>query len=419
MAAITPHIGEEEPMDPTVAQFHDCVSGKGRLTGLGAAYGCPTPGDVVQILHAGLSQLQFNRAALQEQLNRRTITLEWSDMVRKSTTNKAGVVSLIPSGGFRLLLDKPVEGLEWSQIGGGSGYKGASVLSWTSKMQTPSFSLPAGAAAMGGACPGAQAGMSVVREGPRAEAEKRVLYVLNHYAGRGAETIERVNLPAAVCQHCYATGGNYAYANQIMNGMVRFAWTQHAVQQGFFADVMIEALKRADYLDEYAPVHWAETGWRFFRIHDSGDFYNKAYFEAWKKIADAFAPGNPDGNMPIMFWAPTRMWAVEGWLTFVNKVNGGDNNRGNFIIRASAYELNQHAPELREPGSGWGPASVVTSPGVADQIAACEIESTYDWDCRAYAVQKGPNCRDAESPLGGPGCRACWLSDGIVNYRAH
>jgi len=401
MAAITPHLGEDY-LDPIDVQYQDC---RIESTGLGAVYGCPAPGDVLGVQHAGLSQLAYNRAVANEALAGRAVELVKS-----------------VEGHYRLVLDKPIpyDALPWSLMANERSFKGVSLLSWTTKMQTPSFSLPAGAKSMSGACPGANAGQSTVPRNKRDKQAKTVLKVLNA-GGLGAHReVTRVDLPSAVCEHCYATGGNYAYADIMLGALTRFAWTRYAVQKGFFADAMISAIARADFRDAEQPEHWAATGWRFFRIHDSGDFYNEDYFRAWKEIADAFAPGNAAelGVRPVMFWAPTRMWAVEGWIKFINKVNVGHTN---FVVRPSAYELNQHAPAI---GGGWGPGSTVASPAVAQQIAECRMppeQVMFDWDCRAYEVRDGPNCRGAESPLGVgvAGCRACWMSPAVVNYQAH
>lgn len=408
MAAITPHLEGAQEMDPLDAQYQDCAAGKGGLTGLGEVYGCPLPGEVIAVNHSQLSNLAYNRSIAVEALADRNVELV--------KTPK----------GFRLVLDKPIpyDTLPWSLMANERSFKGVSLLSWTSKMQTPSFSLPAGANQMGGACPGAQAGQSTVPQGAREKQEKVVLKVLNSGGLGMTEEVQQVDLAAAVCEHCYATGGNYAYADIMLGSMLRFAWTRYAVSQGFFTEVMIPAIASAEYRDAEQPAHWAETGWRFFRIHDSGDFYDERYFRAWKEIADAFAPQNVGalGVRPVMFWAPTRMWAVPGWVDLVDKVNGGANNLGNFIIRPSAYELNQHAPELRKPNGGWGPASTVVSPEVANRIRNCELppqDVIFDWDCRAYEVKDGPNCRGSGSPLGVDGCRACWMSPGVVNYQAH
>jgi hypothetical protein len=127
------------------------------------------------------------------------------------------------------------------------------------------------------------------------------------------------------------------------------------------------------------------------------------------------------------------MWAVsEDWIAFIDELNGGPRNRGNFIIRPSAYGLNQHAPDLsRRRGaprpSGWAAGSTVYAPAVVHAIEDGEIAPMYEWNCQAYAVADGPSCRGAASPpLEGygneslVGCRACWaMPDVVVNYTAH
>jgi hypothetical protein len=321
-------------------------------------------------------------------------------------------------------------------------------------MGAPSFSIPAGHPEIGGTCPGAAAGQSVVSEAARAGQARVVLKVLNAHAPSDAAPIAGLDMAAAVCGHCYATGGNYAYADNITLQAVRGIWAAWALGQptaspyglnggpsNLFIDTMVEAVDRANYdgppgADSGCePAQWAASGWRFFRIHDSGDFgvtgrgvSAKDYFLAWKAIANAFAAKNAHGFKPVMFWAPTRMWAVPGWVEFIDEVNGGTNARGNFVIRASGYELNQHVPNLRSgPTSGWAAGATVFAPAATAAALEGRAPPRFDWNCQAYAAEKGPTCRGAMSPpLAGYGnanligCRACWmLHDTVINYTAH
>lgn len=68
-----------------------------------------------------------------------------------------------------------------------------SLLSWTSKMGTPSFSLPAGATAMGGSCPGANAGQTTTT---KAAAESLAPLISKKIGGWP------VRLAQAICQRC-------------------------------------------------------------------------------------------------------------------------------------------------------------------------------------------------------------------------
>jgi hypothetical protein len=121
------------------------------------------------------------------------------------------------------------------------------------------------------------------------------------------------------------------------------------------------------------------------------------------------------------------MWAVPTWIEFIDEVNGGLNARGNFVIRASGYELNQHVPHLNRPAGGWAAGATVFAPTATAAVLEGRAPPVFDWNCQAYAAAKGPTCRGALSPpLAGYGnasllgCRACWmLPDTVVNYTAH
>ena len=124
-----------------------------------------------------------------------------------------------------------------------------SILTVTSKMPGPSFSLPAGLA-----CP-------------------------NSWGG--------------VCGKCYAKGGCYGYSNVQAAQLARFHWAIECMRspkgQQTFIDQVIRAIQYSR-----AP---------YFRGHDSGDFFNVAYVESWIRICEAL----PN----VRFWFPTREYQVK------------------------------------------------------------------------------------------------------------
>ena len=301
-----------------------------------------------------------------------------------------------------------------------SGLHRFKLTSWTSKMGTPSFSLPAGPPVIGGACPGATAGMSVVP----ASAQKRQLQVVQEITGRPVE------IAKAICEHCYAEGGQYSTGQVQYAQLMRFAWTQQAVDDGSFAQVMDWAVKNANFylggkgkvktddLDEngdpvYVPVRGERDGRKYFRVHDSGDFFSLPYLAAWREVAEA----NPD----VIFWAPSRIWAGgESWIRAVDAINGRPRN--NLIIRPSAYSINE--PGLRDLGTGWAAGTTVYGDKHKPQDMSGDVitpNSMFDWDCKAYQTDNDKvTCRDAEAPDGERGCRACWKHpDMVVDYTLH
>jgi len=421
---LDPREGDETLKDRDLpsedAEYFECRAEGTAFAGLGDGLGaggkqCKTPQQILNGTHANLLRLATARQTILEATSGLGLRIAVETKGRKA---KYFIEYFDPQTGRLAEVEQSV-GLPWGLLPP-SAAKRVGLLTWTSKMGTPSFSLPAGPAASGGACPSAAGGQSIEEPRAREIFGKRVLQVLAERAPPAATPLPAtVELSTAVCEHCYATTGNYSmYAAMVMQQLITFAWTKAALEHGDFVPIMIDAINRTDYKLKHEPAKWLATGWRFFRVHDSGDFFSKEYFRAWKAITDAFASDNPYGHAPIMFWAPTRMWAMPGWIEFVNEANGGANSKGNFVIRPSAYSLDQHAPDVK--GGGWAAGSTVFAPSAADRVVACEVPPTFDWDCQAYAVKNGPTCRGAADPTGATGCRACWAAaDAVVNYRAH
>lgn len=418
MAAILPHLEVPEDVTPLERAYDVCV---GSLQGssLGEdSPACPSPDAVLADSHAGLLGMAFVRAAVEQSLIGKSFVAKAGDIKGKSTRN------------VYLVLDTPIgTGPAWNPNANPS-IQQYELLSWTSKMNTPSWSLPAGAPETGGACPGAVGGQSVVGEERLIAAQKLVRKV----------TGKAVNLPQAVCQWCYATGGQYSTGQVQYAQLLRFLWARQAIDlpaiapdgsaSTVFVETMVYAIQNADYRLEGGRDLPAEpTGRRFFRIHDSGDFFSKKYLEQWKKVTQRL----PD----ITFWAPSRIWATSWGVDAVNEIN---NPPANFTIRPSAYEVNE--PSANDLGPGWASGSTVIAavqnegmtPEREIYVSSIENKSSprggtdprYTWDCRAYATDDQKHtCRKAVAPqgLGGPdgkGCRACWIAPGeIINYTLH
>lgn len=355
--------------------------------------------------HAKLTSMVYLRSALADAMKLKKISIRYL------------------GGDVWLYLDSPLkqgESPPWNPISLPEVKRGK-LLSWTSKMGAPSFSLPAGSPSMGGSCVGAAGGQTITSIQQYHKQKKHVLQVVGqNYAPE-----------QAICQNCYAEGGQYATGNVQVYQLMRFAWAQGAVQDGSFAEVMGWAVRQASYYlngkgltnakdDDGNPILDVTTGEplrvasvpeldgkRYFRIHDSGDFFSPDYLAAWKLVADQ----NPD----ITFWAPSRVWAVPSMREAVNVINATPKN---LIIRPSAYAIN--APCPKDLGPGWAQGTTVFSEQ-AQVALPLEGERPYDWNCKAYeTASQVATCRDAESPDGSIGCRACWKrSDLSVNYTLH
>jgi len=412
MAAIKPHLAQEGETTKLQREYWYC-SGS---SGLGDVEACPAPEEIAQEAHAELMNVAWIRQAIIEKMGDRKIWIEYDN-------------DGIPA----IAIDRPVGGPAWNPSAGSGA---TTILGWTTKMGAPSFSLPAGADVMGGACPGATAGQSVVPREKRSAVSKRVLEVLNNARGENPR-IKSVSITKTVCEFCYAEGGQYATSGVQNAQLMRFAWAMRAVKRKGhvegateFFSVMLDAIDRVDWVSHEEPAHFRPR--KFFRIHDSGDFFNSEYLREWKKITLYYhhkvggegLAFNLDGSVktlgsghpePVWFWAPSRIWATGNRAQLVAEVNA--EYADNFAIRPSAYHINEHGPFL----PGWAAPSTVYDHKhkPAGQGAA------FNWDCRAYAVEKGPSCRGAKSNPEGPGegrvgCRECWLNSGsAVNYTLH
>jgi hypothetical protein len=428
MAAIKPHLAYEESTEEERAYWRCSSEG---LEGLGEGETCPTPQEIVNEAHAGLLNTAWIRKALIERMRGRQLWIAY-DKNDEPT----------------IVIDRPPRGPAWNPSGGA---KRTTILGWTTKMGAPSFSLPAGAPALGGACPGASAGQTTSPPRDRENLSKLLLPVLNKYnGGRKLQHVDEVSPAQAVCEFCYAEGGQYSTSGVQNAQLMRYAWAQRAIERpghmpgvSEFYSVMLDAIDAADFKLHKEPKQY--LGKRFFRLHDSGDFFKPGYLVEWKKITLYYHPlfggeklrfakskkdrvvieqvgdGHPN---PIFFWAPTRVWA-EGrkYVQLVSDINGilvgREPTWDNFTIRPSAYHINQHGPFIDLPG--WASPSTVYDNESKENIEGI----AYDWDCRAYAVEKGPSCRGAQSDPEGPGggaegCRECWLQGNkAVNYTLH
>lgn len=253
---------------------------------------------------------------------------------------------------------------------------------------------------------------------------------------------------------CYAEGGQYSTGQVQYAQLMRFAWVKMALEDGTFVPVMDWAVKNANYylggkgkiktdeLDEngdpiYVPVRGERDGQKYFRLHDSGDFFSVAYIEAWRRVAEL----NPD----VIFWAPSRLWALgPKMIAEVNRIN---TPLRNLVIRPSAYQINErnlvtasHGARfprnpLKRLGTGWAAGTTVYGDNVVPKDMngdVIEPNEAFDWDCKAYQTDNDKvTCRDARAPDGQIGCRACWKhatsgvrdADGsrgvVVNYTLH
>jgi hypothetical protein len=171
---------------------------------------------------------------------------------------------------------------------------------------------------------------------------------------------------------------------------------------------------------------WAIPEPGYFRIHDAGDFYSLAYWQAWEQAMREL-PGT-------RFWAPNRTWAHAS-----HTVDHGAIPE-NLAMRPSALHFGDPPPtgetmrRVRLPiwqagkggglaaGSGSGdPEAMRVVPGTPFREFVSAPGEAF-WECPAYAYwtkgggavfgtqdrPAGGTCILARGPQNEKGCRVCW-----------
>ena len=105
--------------------------------------------------------------------------------------------------------------------------------------------------------------------------------------------------PEHICWGCYAQIGMYAQQSTINAQAARFAWTVHMIKnnpQGWI-DTMVEAI--------------TDTGCTYFRPHDSGDLWSVEYANAWYEVAKR--------TPHVRYWFPTRSYHLL-WIDAIRRL---------------------------------------------------------------------------------------------------
>lgn len=182
-----------------------------------------------------------------------------------------------------------------------------------------------------------------------------------------------------VCGSCYAKRGNYKYHHVSNANKARFDWTLSMLRDG-------KAEEWADYM--LAAIEDAPT--KYFRIHDSGDFFSVAYVNAWYSVCS---------RSTKRFWAPTRSYrGTKAMLDALIRLN----SLPNVTIRPSAIMIDENAPII--DGLAAGGAVVHTTR--KDHSHVTDVAGSH-----CPARNQGNSCDS---------CRFCWDSaDTAVVYGLH
>ncbi len=426
MSAITQNIELDEP---GVGLSNQCQV---TFDGLGVRHCLPD----LAVTHAGLTRQLWVRRTLEDMYNGTEFKIvTGAEGGTKKKRDELGIVTSRPYQKWDIpwMIDKE-EYKSWF-----------SILSVTEKMDCASFDLPPGPTAVGGSCPAALIGQTTVPRNVRVDAAEKLGFLMS-------PDLELF----AICNLCYAEGGNYASPSNQLGGILRLWWTRQMIATDQGRDVwvrtMVDAIRRGE---EHISKHdkaipdprpeWAAKGHslRPFRVHSSGDFFSLRYAEAWIMVANQI----PD----MIFWAPTRSWASAGWEGLEGSTTISAWARlldprfllhRNFIVRPSAYCFGDPAPRadrgfarLRvQPPYPYAAGTTSIYKGGIGAPGAVGIPSRiygglddrYDLQCAVYNQGKGEKKQCTAATITLPDgssmspCRVCWTHPHLtVNFMAH
>jgi hypothetical protein len=250
-----------------------------------------------------------------------------------------------------------------------------------------------------------------------------------------------------LCKLCYAAGGNYLYPNVISTMGKRRELSRNTDK---FIATMLDALKRpwsyAHLSSELPPdvrqFYKTHMPGKFFRIHDSGDFWAPQYIDAWTEIVHA--------RQDLNFWAPTRAWASP--VSWKSPVDGKTYTRKamfaalerlaaeeNIVVRPSMLAFDDYPELVKEMGvQGFSaPSGALTLWDVNKTVKGekhsfkpvvpkSEISADESWWREAFICPMSKhasarfNCQNAVGPDGNTPCRACWTNPELrVVYPTH
>jgi hypothetical protein len=178
----------------------------------------------------------------------------------------------------------------------------------------------------------------------------------------------RRNGPNTICGSCYADNvGQYSQSTIKRAQLARFEWTRQCLRTSDGTDLFVETMVNA--IDA--------TGYRYMRVHDSGDLFSPGYTRAWIRVCEALTW--------VRFWFPTRSWQAP-WADVIRELAA----LPNVAVRPSAIHFDDEPPRL-------------------DGFAAGTTVKAVGYSCPA--PHRNNTCGD---------CRRCWIATSLpVSYHAH
>jgi hypothetical protein len=313
-----------------------------------------------------------------------------------------------------------------------------SFLTETSKMGCYSFNVPAGPTVQGGTCPASAVGFMYLS----AEEQRKYAQQMPKQAGNVSEQ-------NFICNGCYALKKSYGYTSMVVVQAIRLELLKRWTKKGEIVDRFVDFIRAGQLASMERRGKNPADVWEyipdpnFFRIHDAGDLFSRAYTDIWFEVCKRM----PD----VLFWAPTRMWAMSSAAS--TRFRKGI--PANLALRPSSLHFRTLAPPVVNPGTHAASLYGQTYPGIAAGSGSGDVCPEGTWACPAYEHQTklggalprlsvkgkiigtkdgkcprahGPNspARGGNDPLdlplseGGYGCRACWRNKDLpIFYHEH
>jgi hypothetical protein len=135
-----------------------------------------------------------------------------------------------------------------------------------------------------------------------------------------------------ICANCYASKGCYSYPSTRNAQAARFDWTVQSMRtpegRTSWVSTMVDAITK--------------SGAEYFRVHDSGDMFNISYAQSWLEVCRML----PE----VKFWIPTRAWqAPRSVLPTFDPLLDVLRQLAmlpNVVVRPSALNFGDHAPSV-------------------------------------------------------------------------
>ena len=161
------------------------------------------------------------------------------------------------------------------------------------------------------------------------------------------------------CGHCYACQGMYLLDSTARAQWIRFQWTRECLRmaegQQEWIDTMVAAIRA--------------TGAEYFRWHDSGDLFSAAYVKVVAEVCRL----TPE----VRYWFATQSFNVPALDSAIRKYLL---SLSNVVVRPSVSRIDAFPPRRRSVGYAAGATVYTTSENAHKSVRLCP-KSTLGGSC--------------------------------------